>query len=251
MRMHVLLVLVVLLVQSSFADEAALQLEQANQLYRGGDFQKAAVMYEQIVKNGYESAPLYYNLGNAYFKLHNIPASILNYERAKRLAPRDEDISYNLRLCNLRVVDKIEAIPALFFVEWWHGLMNLMSSDSWAMLGIAMLWCAVICGAVFLVSRSLLLRRSMFSLAVICLIAALFSFVGMMQRSHIEQSNQQAIVFSQTVSVKSAPDVQSTDLFVLHGGVKVEVMDNVSGWQKIRLADGKIGWIPTDALQTI
>jgi tetratricopeptide (TPR) repeat protein len=251
MRTRVLLFLVVLLVQSSFADEAALQLEQANQLYRGGDFQNAAVMYEQIAKNGYEGASLYYNLGNAYFKLHNIPAAILNYERAKRLAPRDEDISYNLRLCNLRVVDKIEAIPSLFFVEWWHNLLNLMSSENWGILGIAMLWCTVIGGAVFMISRSLLLRRSMFPLAVVCLIAALFSFVGMVQRSHIEQSDQQAIVFSQTVPVKSAPDVQSTDLFVLHEGVKVDVMDNVSSWRKIRLADGKIGWIPTDALQTI
>ena len=251
MRMRIILGCLAVLVQLSFGDEAGLQFEQANQFYRDGDFQKAAAMYEQIVNNGYESASLYYDLGNAYFKLHNIPAAILNYERAKRLAPKDEDVSYNLRLCNLRVVDKIEAIPSLFFVEWWRGFMNSMSSDGWSTLGIIMLWGAVASGATLLVSRSFVLRRMCFLLAGIFLLAALICFVGITQRSHLEQSEQQAIVFLQSVSVKSAPDTQSTDLFVLHEGVKVELMDSVASWKKIRLADGKIGWIPADALQTI
>jgi len=233
------------------ADEVAVQFEQANQLYRNGDFQQAASMYEQIVKNGYENAPLLYNLGNVYFKLHNIPAAILNYERAKRLAPRDEDIAYNLRLCNLRIVDKIDAIPPLFFVEWWHNFVNLMPSDEWGLLVIILLWGVVLSGAVFLVSRSFMLRRVTFAISFLSILVCVISFTGMIQRSRIEQSDQQAIVFSQSVAVKSAPDTQSTDLFVLHEGVKVELLDGVAGWKKIRLPDGKVGWMPADGFQVI
>ncbi len=239
------------LVVVSKADEAALQLEQANQMYRNGEYQKAATMYERIAKNGYESPALYYNLGNANFKLRNLPASILNYERARRLLPHDDDIQYNLRLCNLRVVDKIDALPSLFFVEWWRAFMNLFSSDGWAMLGIVSLWLTVICGAVLTFLQSNILRRIVLLATMVGLLSSICSFIGVAQRSHPEQSEQVAIIFSPTVSVKSAPDAQATDLFVLHEGVKVELIDKVAEWNKIRLPDGKIGWILAEALQVI
>src|SRR5208283_3571750 len=147
-------ILFLLLVPSLLiADEASLQIEQANQLYRSGTYQKAAELYEQILKNGYESPALYYNLGNAYFKMQNIPAAILSYERGKRLAPRDEDILYNLRLANLRVVDKIEPLPQLFLIEWWNAFVNFFSSDGWGMIGIVMLWVAACGGVAYLRAR--------------------------------------------------------------------------------------------------
>src|SRR6266849_1193138 len=120
--------LLLLSVQAGFAQEARLEFNQANQLYRDAQYDKAARLYEQVVKNGYESPALYYNLGNCYFKLRNIPASILNYERARRLSPHDDDISYNLRLANQRVVDKIEPLPQLFLVDWWNGYIGLFSA---------------------------------------------------------------------------------------------------------------------------
>ena len=116
----------------SFSQEALIQLEQANQFYREGKYEKAVQMYEQVRKNGFESPALYYNLGNAYFKMQNIPASVLNYERARKMSPNDEDINYNLRLANLRVVDKIEPVPRIFFINWWNAVVNLYSSDGWS-----------------------------------------------------------------------------------------------------------------------
>src|SRR6266571_8467857 len=141
------------------AQEEVLQFEQANQSYRNGDYKKAAQLYEKILDNGYESAALYYDLGNCYFKLENIPATILSYERARRLAPHDEDISYNLRLANLRVVDKIDALPRLFFVDWGTALMNMFSSDGWALVEIVSLWCAMLCGVTFFLFRSVVIQR--------------------------------------------------------------------------------------------
>lgn len=246
-----LAIMIVISIHTAFADEAALQFDQANQLYRNGEFQKAASMYEQIVKNGYGSPELYFNLGNSYFKLKNIPASILNYERAKRLAPHDEDISYNLRLANLRVVDKIEPVPTLFLFDWWRSFINLLSAEGWAFACIISIWLLMISWMVFLVVRSFLVRRMAFLLGTIMVVVAAFSFTGGFQQNRIEQSTRDAIVFNPSVPVKSAPDPQSVDLFVIHEGVKVEMLDTVGEWRKIRLADGKIGWINEENLQTI
>ena len=237
--------------QAGFSQEARIQLSQANQLYREAQYQKAAQLYEQVLKNGYESAALYYNLGNCYFKLENIPAAVLSYERAKRLSPRDEDVSYNLRLANLRVVDKIEPLPQLFFIEWWNGFLTLFSSDGWAIAAIISLWVAGIGGALFLLFRTAIAQRVAFSVALVSVLSCAISGIGVYQQLRGERADRAAIVFSPSVSVKSAPDAQSTDLFVIHEGVKVELTDEVGDWKKVRLADGKIGWLPVEVIQLI
>ena len=250
MRVYALFFLLVL-VQKSLAEEALVQFEEANQFYRAGDYQKAASAYEQILKNGYESASLYYNLGNAYFKTYNLPSAILYYERALRLSPHDEDVAYNLRLANLRVVDKIEPIPRLFFIEWWRSFVNIFSSGGWVVLGIVGLWCVVFSGAAFMIVHSIVLQRLTLFFAFIFVLVCLFSVIGTYQRIQQEEDTRNAIVFASSVSVKSAPDRQSTDLFVIHDGVKVELLDAIGDWKKIRLADGKVGWMPAESLQII
>lgn len=245
------LIITLLLSSFSFSQEAVIQFEQANQFYRNGEFTKAAQMYDQVVKNGFESSELYYNLGNSYFKLQNIPASVLNFERAKKISPNDEDINYNLRLANLRVVDKIEPMPRLFFLNWWSSFMNLLSSDGWSIVGIILIWICAISGSLIFISRSITMQRIMFIITFIALISSAIAFIGIFQRHNIEQNEQWAIVFTQSVPVKSAPDKQSTDLFILHEGVKVEFLDSVGEWKKIRLADGKIGWLPLADLRII
>lgn len=233
------------------AQEVSLQFEQANQSYRSGDFQKSIEMYEMIVKNGYESSALYYNLGNAYFKSNNIPAAILNYERAKRLAPHDEDIAYNLKLANLRVIDKIEPVPQLFFVEWWNGFVHFFSVDGWSKLLIVSLWCMTLAFAAFFLMRRLSFRKISLGWIVVSIALTVLSLVSIRQGYQQLYHQENAIIFSSSVSVKSAPDEQSTDLFVLHEGVRVEVLDSVGNWRKVRLSDGKVGWLLTDTMKTI
>ena len=247
------ILLVLVFFSSSFClcQEVERQFEEANQLYRIGEYEKAATAYEQILKNGYETASLYYNLGNAYFKANNLPAAILNYERAHRIAPSDDDISYNLRLSNLRVADKIEPVPKLFFVEWWQALTNAYSSDIWAMILVGCLWLvlATVCSVV--VAHSQTLRRILSTLALLGITVFILSTIGTVQRSRIESAENVAILFQASSYVKSSPDDRSTDLFVLHEGVKVEILDTVESWKKIRLVDGKVGWIPSSALRII
>jgi len=247
------LIIVLLLLPCALTpgQEAGIRFSTANEQYRAGKYADAASAYEQIAANGYESPALYYNLGNAYYKAGNYPAAILNYERARRVAPGDEDILHNLRLANLRIIDRIEPLPRLFFVEWWEGLIGSASASGWGAAGIAALWAAVVLLSGYRLSRGPVARRVSLLTGVLIVCVSIFTFTAGAIQAERETSGTSAILFSASASVKSAPDAQSTDLFVIHEGVKVDVLDSVGEWRKIRLADGKIGWLPTSDVKVI
>ncbi|MCI0445785.1 tetratricopeptide repeat protein [bacterium] len=249
---NLFLILMLLFCGTAFAAEIDLRFEDANQMYRRGGYDKAAKVYEEILAQGYESPDLYYNLGNCYYKLNNIPAAILQFERARKLKPQDEDITHNLTLANLQTEDRIEPIPDLFFVNWWRKWTELASADEWAISGLVSLWLALfmIIG-VFYIYRSLLIRRTLSITGVIALLLFGLSFVAAINRHKFQVSRKFAIVFSPSIDVKSAPDEQSTGLFVLHSGVKVELIDRVGDWNKVRLADGKVGWMQSSTFKVI
>ncbi len=251
MKYLLLLISLVLLPAISLAEEVSHQYNQATQFYRDGEYSKAIAIYENIIKNGYEHSDLYYNLANANFKLDNLPASILYYERAKRLSPNDDDINYNLKIANLKVVDKIEPLPRLFIFEWWQALSGLASSTSWTVFSIIALWVGLFCIAVFRITSKSFVRRLSFFSGTFLILFALVTFTFAIQQNKIENSTSEAIIFSANVAIKSSPDESGTDLFILHEGVKVEILDSVDKWKNIRLADGKVGWIPVDAIEII
>ncbi len=231
--------------------EAGIRFTAANELYRAGKYAEALHAYEEIVTNGYESPALYYNLGNACYKTGDYPAAILNYERAKRLSPADDDILHNLRLANLRIIDRIEPIPRLFFLEWWEDFIASRSASGWANIAIATLWVAALLLAGYRISRGPLAQRVFLHTGAVAVVVSLFAFTAGGIRGEREGSGGSAILFAPSVSVKSAPDAQSTDIFVIHEGVKVDLLDSVGDWRKIRLADGKIGWLESNDLKVI
>jgi len=237
---------------SLFADEIGTTFQKGNEAYRSGNYQKAIELYQSILSQGYQSTELYYNLGNSYYKLNKIPDAVLEYERAHRLAPRDEDINHNLALANLRITDKIDPIPELFFVEWWGSFSNLFTADQWAWIAIVSLWTVVIAVTFLLLKLQQASVRFIFVGVVFAsILIAVLSFAGMIAQSRIANDHYSAIVFAPSVTAKSAPDKNGTDLFVVHEGVKIELLDHVSDWNKIRLADGKIGWVPSGSFQVI
>ncbi|MBU1299518.1 MAG: tetratricopeptide repeat protein [Bacteroidetes bacterium] len=244
-------VLMLLIVSELFADEVRHQFEQANQFYRTGDYKNAVALYEAIIKNGYETPELFFNLANAYFKVDNLPASILYYERAKKLLPNDDDINYNLKIANLKVVDKIEPVPRLFFIEWWISMRNLFSADTWTIFGIAGFWLSAFTWALFRIARKSIIRRLFFFTSSIIVFITIFCLFFGYQQYQTETSQNSAIVFFPSVSIKSSPDERGTDLFILHEGVKIEILDAVGDWKKFKLADGKIGWLPDTAIEII
>lgn len=224
---------------------------QANQLYKEKNYEGAVAIYDSVAQSGYASAELFFNLGNAHFKLGNLAPSILNFERAKKLAPDDADIDFNLRIANLRVVDRVEPVPELFFVRWAKNLVIRHSSDGWAKLALGMVWVTFAFALLFLFVNYLWVKRISFLAALFALLLSLtFAFLAYSQYNY-QRESAEGIVFVKNVYVKSAPDPQSTDLFILREGIKVALLESEGDWQKIQLADGKVGWIMRSGMETI
>lgn len=246
-----LLLLVFFSVNFSFAAMPNQQFEAGNKEYRFGNYEKAIVAYEKLVKDGYRSSTLFYNLGNAYYKENNYAKSILNYERALKLNPQDEDILFNLRLANMNTVDKIEPIPRLFYEQWWDNFISTFSSDSWSKYGIAGCWLTLLFVGLYLFSNTVFLKKTGFFSTVICgFIAGMLLFAGRLQ--HQSAYDQKAgIIIETSAYIKSSPEEKSTNLFMLHAGTKIEVVDELQGWKKIKIANGNIGWISNNDMEMI
>ena len=206
---------------------------------------------EKILQSGFESGELYFNLGNAYYKSGSIQKAILNYERARQLLPRDEDVQFNLQLANLQVVDKIDAVPRLFVFRWADSMLALfsLSTMGWIVYSFFLLTLAAF--GTFLYARTYTQKRlSMFG-GLVFSAALILTMIGYGVQSYKESNTEFAIVMSDVANIKAAPDSKGNDLFVLHKGLRVQVLDSVNHWRKIRLADGKVGWIPEDDCESI
>ena len=229
-------------------------IEQYNkgvELYSAAKYQEAADIWVELYNKGYRSASLNYNIANAYFKLQNIPASILYFERAYLLDPTDEDINYNLQIARTMIVDRFQEIPELFFVNWYNLISLLLSSDTWAILSIISFIICLVSVSLYIYSTRYLYKVIGFWLAVALLIVSSSTLVFSLRNRDLVHDNHEAIVFNPVVSGKSSPDASGTDLFVLHEGTKVAIEDEVGEWYEIRLSDGNKGWIPSNSVGRI
>ena len=243
----IFLILSILSLKAAPADS----LQRANQLYDANEYAKAIQLYENIVNKGNESAALYFNLGNSYYKNGEITKAILNYERAKLLAPNDDDITFNLELTNQFVVDKIEPLPKPFFVKWFENSIAWFTSDQWATISITAFILALALGLTYLFSRNLTFRKLSFTFSIVLLALTLGTFImASKQKSRLTNRNH-GIIFNPTVTVKSSPSESGTDLFVIHEGLKVQLIDSLSNWIEIRLEDGNTGWVQNNVLEII
>jgi len=223
----------------------------ANKLYLKGNYQEALSLYNELIHSGYSSFELNYNIGNSYFKLDKLPDAILFYERAKRLAPDDEDLNFNLRVANLKIVDKINTVPQLFFIEWYNSISSMHSSCMWSFLIILFTWLTFIFLAGYFLIWNIALRKISFFASAASIVIAVLCVIFAIEQSGKEQSTNEAIIFSPSVYIKSSPDKESTDLFILHEGTKVKILDEVGSWKKIKIADGNIGWLQNKTIEII
>ena len=226
-------------------------IERANQAYNNGLFTEAIELYQTVVDSGYVSAALFYNLGNAYFKSRDIPSAILYYEKALKLDPRDEQARFNLHIANSQITDKIEAVPEMFYVRWWKSFTGLFTPGTWARLSIVLFIIMMTSATLFIVTRNLVARRVAFWSGLVVMLMFLVSFYVSYQKHYHLSHDTYAIIFSPTVTVKSSPAKNSVDLFVIHEGTKVEILDKVEGWYEIKILNGSIGWLPSDAMRKI
>ena len=243
-------VLVVLLLSVPMMAGAVTKTE-ADSTYAQEHYQKAAQQYEQLLKKGV-SAELYYNLGNCYYRMDNITLAVLNYERALLLSPGDKDIRFNLQMARSKTIDKIVPESEMFFVTWYRSLVNLMSVDAWARMALISLVAAIILALAYLFANPVWLRKLGFFGGLFFVIIFLMSnlFAWQQKKAFVYRSG--AIIMRSAVNVKSTPSKNGTDLFILHEGTKVNITDaTMRGWKKIRVADGKEGWLETKEIEII
>ena len=250
-RIYATIVLVGLAVSAVVAQTPGDVFQRGNEFYRAGRFAEAAREYESILKQGYTSSPLYFNLGNAYYRLGELPQAILAYERAARLDPGDPDVQMNLKLANLRTVDRIEPVPELFLVTWLEELTAVLPLPTALSIGAAV-WVILFLLLTILnlfprLSWVNILRWGIMGSGAIALLFAVLLTLEVTQAG----DQHEAIVTSQVVTAKNSPDAQSVDAFVVHGGLKVRLSDQVGSWVKITLADGKVGWVQQNNVEQI
>jgi len=252
MKLNSILILLLLLLSYSHGVNAGnATFDSANTAYSQKEYDKAIQLYESIVTKNIEAPELYFNLGNAYYKTNNLGLAILNYERAKKLAPNDEDIAANLKIANLKIEDKIEPAPQLFLTEWKDSIINIMSEKKWSLLTILFVIISFLLFSIYATSTNRNLKQLGFFGGGITVFCYILLFFAAQSKYNITKFSKDAIITSASVTINSSPDEKGTKLFILHEGTKVLITEENFDWTEIKIANGNVGWIKTSELKRI
>lgn len=227
-------------------DEA--RITEGKKAYEAGKYDAALAAYTQLTQKGYQSFELYYNLGNTYFKLNDIANAILNYERAKKLNQTDEDLLFNLQLANTKITDKVSVLPT---GNGFKKLTQSLNTDTWGLLSLAAFILATGTLFLFLYIQSLSLKRFVLGTFFVLIFFSIFAYVLAHQSEKWRKNATEGIIFNPSVTVMSSPNASGTQLFVIHEGLKVEILESNNKHLKIKLADGNVGWINETDLEKI
>ncbi|MEG1634586.1 MAG: tetratricopeptide repeat protein [Rikenellaceae bacterium] len=235
------------------ADKAdALKLwQKANKAYTQGDYKAAIDFYTKAHATGYDGVKLYYNMANAYYKDGNIGKAIVNYNRALRLAPGDEDIAYNLEIANAQTLNRIESLPEFILYTQFKKFRAEMSSNSWAFISLVGFALTLFFILVYLLSNTVTKRKISFSLACVMFAMFVFTISFASYQKHQITASSQAVVLSSAEAVKSSPDATGKDIFIINEGATVRVIDRLGEWSEVVVASGNSGWILTKAIEII
>lgn len=236
---------------ASAQESGTAKFNQGVAYFTAASYKEALQSWNEVYTTGYRSASLCYNMGNAYFKLNNIPQAILFYERAYLLKPADEDINYNLQIARTLIVDRFQEIPELFFVKWYNFVSLFLSSNRWARISITTFILSLLFLSLYIYSSKYSRKVLGFWLAVALFVLSIGSFAFSSRNKYLVYDSHKAIITTPVISGKSSPDSSGTDLFVLHEGTKVSVEDELGEWLEIRLSDGNKGWVPLNSLNII
>ncbi len=228
-----------------------LVFDKANQLYLNSDYSAAREEYQKVINSGFESAELYYNLGNTFYKLGQIPSAILYFERALILNPKDVDIQFNLDLVNKLVIDKINPVNEFFIKKWIKAVSGIMPAGSWGLISIVSFAILLLMAVIFYAARDFTFRRLIVPGGAVAGFILFFALILGGIQNKLSAHPDSAIVFTSSLTAKSSPDASGTDLLLIHEGLKVIITDKVGSWIRIRLADGNEAWIPESSVERI
>lgn len=223
----------------------------AGAAYSDGNFESALELYEEIVKMGYEAPDLYYNMGNAAFRSNRLGYAVLYYNKALKLDPAHEEAEKNLAYVSRYKEDQLDQVPELFIRSWIRSLVALFSVQTWSSLAIILFGILLIALLFYIFAARLAIKKTGFYTSLAALVLFLISFSAALERNNEIVAPDQAVIVSPSVVVKSSPSMSGTDLFVLHEGTEISVSDQVGEWIEVRISDGRIGWVPSDAFEII
>lgn len=225
---------------------------QGNDHYNEGEFQEAITTYEGIINGGQHSSDLYFNLANAYYKTNQVAPSIFYYEKALQLAPKDKDIKNNLAFAQNMTIDAIDVIPEVGFSKIVKNLVNSFSFDVWSILSVALVVLFVILFLSYYFSYGTNKKRLMFVSSFASLAFGLIALAFAFQKYEFDQNENAAIVFSRESEVRTEPNFRSETAFNLHEGTKVQIIEKYDEeWAKVKLSDGKTGWISIEDIKEL
>lgn len=225
--------------------------EKANDLYNKGDFDQAITTYEAIIDVGEHSAALYFNLANAHYKLNHIAPSIYYYEKALQLAPSDKEIHNNIAFARQMTIDAIDQVPEIGLAKLSKQITNWLSFDNWAKLSIVFMLLFVAFYLIYHFNYNTIKKRLAFIVAMVSIMLSGAAVALAYNNYNHAKKDKPAIVFAKESQVKSEPNLRSPESFKLHEGTKVQVLESVDNWNKIKLADGKTGWILKDDIKPL
>ncbi len=225
--------------------------KEGNDLYKQNKFEEALTKYKSIEETGFVADDLFYNMANVYYKLEETAPAILYYNRALKVNPNLDDAKFNLKMAQLRTVDKIEKLPATFFVKFWNWLANILTVHQWAIFSVLMASFTAIAFIFYFFANSSVIKRISFVKSITSLILMIISMVIAHQQNTWESKNKEAIIMAENSYIKISPNENSEDKFILHEGTEVLIVDQVDEWLRIKLADGKIGWIYSGDIEVI
>ena len=234
-----------------FAKNIDEQMQQAGAFYRNGEFDKAIKIYEDLRSEGYEGTSLYFNLANSYYRIGKLGYAILNYERALKNSPSDEDVKHNLAFANLSTVDRIQPLPTFFLFEWWESILVLLSVNGGTYITFFFYLLLLFLIVAYFFAKTISQQKLILFSGLGTLVILLLSVSLLIVKINREQTVIGGVVIEQSITVKTSPDPKSTDAFVIHEGLKVNLEDQLDEWVKIRLADGKVGWVENQAIERI
>ncbi|MDR0769357.1 MAG: tetratricopeptide repeat protein [Dysgonamonadaceae bacterium] len=226
-------------------------LQQANDAYANGDYAKAVELYEAALEENGQSATVYYNLGNSYYKANRIAPSILNYERALLLEPGNSDARFNLEIAKLKTVDKIESVGEFFLTTWFRSIKNCLGTDAWSKFAVTCFILLIGCLFLFSFSRKIAIKKVGFYAGICLTVLTVFGNIFACNQKKSLTYRDSAIIFVSTTTIKSSPADSGTDLFILHEGTKVKLKSTLGAWNEIETIDGNVGWIKSEEVAVI
>ncbi len=217
--------------------------EDGNTAYNEGDFTKAVSFYEQTLEMGQHSAALYFNLGNSYYRLNKVAESIYYFEKAKQLDPDNEDIIVNGAFAQNMTLDAIEAIPKSQLAQIQQSVFSLFSLATWSRITLLWIWLFVVVFIAYLFLKATEWKRFYFFISLLCLFLFVSSFAISFSINQQQENTQFAILFSNKIDIWSEPNQRGEIQFTLHEGTKIQLLESLDEWNKIRIANGSEGWI--------